>query len=58
MSEKETFFIDDRCIIPDFIKAMTPEQINDAIKEIEACPEKADSVLDKLEADYNERRFA
>lgn len=56
MSEKE-LFIDDRLIIPDFIKAMTPEQTQKVISEIEACPEKADSILDKIEKDYKRSKL-
>lgn len=34
MNEKE-YFIDDRCIIPDWIKKMTPEQRKSEIKRLE-----------------------
>ncbi len=35
MSEKE-YFIDDRVIIPDYIKKMSKEEINAEIKRLEA----------------------
>lgn len=55
MTERE-YFADDRLIIPDFIKSMTFEQTQKVIAEIEAFPEKANSILEKLERDYKQRK--
>lgn len=53
MTEKE-YFADDRLIISDFIKAMTYEQTQKVIAEIEAFPEKANFILERLEREYKQ----
>lgn len=54
MAENE-YFADDRLIISDFIKAMTFEQTQKVIAEIEASPEKANSILERLEREYKQK---
>lgn len=50
--------LDDRVIIPDYIKALSPEQSKKIIAEIKAFPEKTDLILDRLEKEYNQGKTA
>lgn len=55
MAEME-YYANDQLIISDFIKAMSPEQTQKVIAEIEEFPEKANSILERLENEYKRKK--